>query len=106
MIAITAQIESRFNAEDDLVLSVAIQSRRVRPHCKRRCRWVSVIGSTCNRCRDTRCPSARCLPMVWEDTEAHSEADQGRPETGRHVNDAFSVLCSHHLLSVKSEQPT
>ncbi|GFV53205.1 hypothetical protein TNCV_1065641 [Trichonephila clavipes] len=64
-----AEIESGFVAKDDLV-----------PFCcslvsssKRRCRWVGVKGSTLNRRRDPKCPSARCLRMVQEHTGGPSE---------------------------------
>ncbi|GFV01975.1 hypothetical protein TNCV_4979231 [Trichonephila clavipes] len=36
-----------------------------------------VIDSTRNGHRDTRCPSAMHLTMVWEDTVAHSEGTTG-----------------------------
>ncbi|GFS60421.1 uncharacterized protein TNCV_946801 [Trichonephila clavipes] len=49
--------------------SAAVQFPRARPHAKRRCRWVGVKGSIHNRRRDPKCPSARRLRIVREDTE-------------------------------------
>ncbi|GFU08992.1 uncharacterized protein TNCV_1318641 [Trichonephila clavipes] len=45
----------------------------VAPHSKRRRRWMGVKGSTRLGCRDPKCPSARRLRMVREDTVAFSE---------------------------------
>ncbi|GFV86763.1 uncharacterized protein TNCV_3964931 [Trichonephila clavipes] len=53
--------------------SAAVLFHRARHHSKRRRRWVGVKGSTRNRCRDPKCPSARCLRMVREDTGAPNE---------------------------------
>ncbi|GFT70689.1 uncharacterized protein NPIL_301691 [Nephila pilipes] len=52
--------------------SAAVQFPRAH-HSKRRRRWVGVKGSTLNGRRDPKCPSARCLRMVREDTGAPSE---------------------------------
>ncbi|GFW56663.1 uncharacterized protein TNCV_1863731 [Trichonephila clavipes] len=57
--------------------SVAIQSCRVFHYSKRRRRWVGVIGSTRNGCRDNRCTSSRQLAMVREDTVVLSEGATG-----------------------------
>ncbi|GFX39697.1 uncharacterized protein TNCV_2104411 [Trichonephila clavipes] len=42
-------------------------------HSKRRRWWLGTIGSVRNGRRDTRCPSARRLALVREDTGARSE---------------------------------
>ncbi|GFV69609.1 uncharacterized protein TNCV_4507241 [Trichonephila clavipes] len=52
---------------------VAVQLHRARHHSKRRRQWLSIIGSTRNGLHDTRCPSARHLAMVPEDTGARCE---------------------------------
>ncbi|GFV28245.1 uncharacterized protein TNCV_679331 [Trichonephila clavipes] len=100
--------------------SAAVQFPRALHLSKRRRRWVGVKGSTRNGRRDYKCPSARCLRMVREDTEAPSEgaicawieADEvvgytrafltmwlsfrrlvcrGRPEPGLHVKDISRI---------------
>ncbi|GFT53786.1 uncharacterized protein TNCV_741261 [Trichonephila clavipes] len=48
--------------------SFALEFPRARHHSKRRCRWVGVKGSTRNGRCDPKCPSARRLRMVREDT--------------------------------------
>ncbi|GFV57275.1 hypothetical protein TNCV_2822921 [Trichonephila clavipes] len=53
--------------------SVAFLSHLAQHYSKQRRRWVRIIGSACNGCRYTRCPSARRLAMVRKDTRAHSE---------------------------------
>ncbi|GFT66257.1 uncharacterized protein TNCV_650831 [Trichonephila clavipes] len=53
--------------------SIAVQFPRAWCHSKRRRRWVGVKGSTRNGRRDSKCPSARCLRMVREDTGAPNE---------------------------------
>ncbi|GFV53227.1 uncharacterized protein TNCV_1065861 [Trichonephila clavipes] len=67
----------KFNLDSSLKTtwfhSVAVQSLRALHHSRRKRRWVGVIGSTRNGCRDTRCPSDRCLAMIWEDTGGRSE---------------------------------
>ncbi|GFV20609.1 uncharacterized protein TNCV_776541 [Trichonephila clavipes] len=97
-------------------------------------RWVGVKGSTCNGRGDPKCPSARHLRMVQEDTGALSEGStcawmaavekvgctrafltmwrssrrlvcQGRPEPGICVNDIFRIHWSQHLLTTQSEWP-
>ncbi|GFV44659.1 uncharacterized protein TNCV_212131 [Trichonephila clavipes] len=50
------------------LLSAAIQFPRTWHHFKRGRRWVGVKGRTRNRHRDPKCPSARRLRMVREDT--------------------------------------
>ncbi|GFW79120.1 uncharacterized protein TNCV_3631511 [Trichonephila clavipes] len=54
--------------------STAVQFPRARHHSKRRRQWVGVKGSTRNGHHDdAKCPSARRLRMVREDTGAPSE---------------------------------
>ncbi|GFU26022.1 uncharacterized protein TNCV_5105071 [Trichonephila clavipes] len=105
-----------------------------RHHSKRRRRWVGVKGSTCNGHRDHKCPSARRLRMVREDTGAPNEgatcawiaADEavgctrafftmwrssrrlvcrGLPEPGLRVNDISRIHWSLHSLTTQSERP-
>ncbi|GFU00710.1 uncharacterized protein TNCV_4818681 [Trichonephila clavipes] len=52
--------------------SAAVQFPCARHHSKRRYRWVGVKCSTRNGRRSSKCPSARCLRMVREYTEASS----------------------------------
>ncbi|GFX08250.1 uncharacterized protein TNCV_3267401 [Trichonephila clavipes] len=114
--------------------STAIQFPRARHQSKRRRRWVDVKGSTRNGRRDPKCPSARRLRMVREDTGAPSEgatcsrmaADEavgftsafltmwrssqrlvcrGHPEPGRRVNDISRIHWSHNLVPTQSERP-
>ncbi|GFW79776.1 uncharacterized protein TNCV_2589961 [Trichonephila clavipes] len=51
----------------------AVQFPLARHHSKRRCRCVGVKSSTHNGRRDPKCPSARRLRMVLEDTSAPCE---------------------------------
>ncbi|GFV67050.1 uncharacterized protein TNCV_357351 [Trichonephila clavipes] len=53
--------------------SASVQFPPVRHHSKRKGRWVGVKGSTRNGRRDPKCPSARRLRMVRENTGASSE---------------------------------
>ncbi|GFU97630.1 uncharacterized protein TNCV_4455161 [Trichonephila clavipes] len=53
--------------------SAAVQFPRAWHHSKWRHRWVGVKGSTRNGCRNLKCPSARRLRRVREDTGATSE---------------------------------
>ncbi|GFV35459.1 uncharacterized protein TNCV_3204911 [Trichonephila clavipes] len=53
--------------------SASAQFPRARHHSKWRRRWVGVKGSTHNGRHDPKCPSARCLRMVREDTGTPSE---------------------------------
>ncbi|GFW18052.1 uncharacterized protein TNCV_2281561 [Trichonephila clavipes] len=53
--------------------SAAVQFPRARHQSKRRRRWVGVKGSTHNGPLDPKCPSARHLRMVREDTGAPNE---------------------------------
>ncbi|GFT91169.1 uncharacterized protein TNCV_4044101 [Trichonephila clavipes] len=105
-----------------------------RHYSKRRRRWVGVKGSTRNGRRDFKCPSARRLRMVREDTGASSEgatcawmaADEavgctrafltmwrssrrlvcrGRLEPGLCVNYISQIHWSQHLLTTQSERP-
>ncbi|GFV14963.1 hypothetical protein TNCV_4012111 [Trichonephila clavipes] len=73
---IASQVEFKDMAMkiDDRNVSVTftsdVQFPRVWHHSKRRCRWMGVKGSTRNESRDPKCPSARRLRRVREDTEA------------------------------------
>ncbi|GFU52074.1 uncharacterized protein TNCV_3224961 [Trichonephila clavipes] len=53
--------------------SAALQIPREWPHCKRRCQWVGVKGSTLTGHHDPKCPSARRFSMVRKDTGAPNE---------------------------------
>ncbi|GFS85077.1 uncharacterized protein TNCV_4222661 [Trichonephila clavipes] len=53
--------------------SATVQFPRARQRYKRRRRWVDVEGSTRNGRRNPKCPSARRLLMVREDTGAPNE---------------------------------
>ncbi|GFX81559.1 histone acetyltransferase p300 [Trichonephila clavipes] len=73
-IVIIAEIESIFVAKDDLVpFRCSPVSSCAGHHSKRRRRWVAVNGSTRNGRRDPKCPSARCIHMIREDTGAPNE---------------------------------
>ncbi|GFS58366.1 uncharacterized protein TNCV_2475211 [Trichonephila clavipes] len=114
--------------------SAAVQFPPSRHYSKRRCRWEGVKGSTCKGRRDPKCPSARTLRMVREDTGAPSKdttctwmaADeavgctraflttwrssrrllcQGRPGPGLRVSDISRIHWSQHLLTTQSERP-
>ncbi|GFY18221.1 uncharacterized protein TNCV_2046271 [Trichonephila clavipes] len=114
--------------------SSTVQFPCARHHSKRRHRWVGVKGSTRNGHRDPKCPSARRLRMLREDTGgpdagatyAWKAADEvvgctwafltmgrssrrlvcrGRPEPGLRVNDIPWIHCSQHLLTTQSERP-
>ncbi|GFS90104.1 uncharacterized protein TNCV_507801 [Trichonephila clavipes] len=61
--------------ETDWFHSAAVQFSRARHHSKRRHRWMGVKGNTRNGRRNPKCPSARCLRMVREDTGTSSEGD-------------------------------
>ncbi|GFY01197.1 uncharacterized protein TNCV_5076641 [Trichonephila clavipes] len=76
-IVITGEIESGFVANPDSISpvgdrfhSAAVQFSRAWHHSKRRRRWLGNKGSTCNGRSDPKCPSARRLRMVREDTGA------------------------------------
>ncbi|GFU22023.1 uncharacterized protein TNCV_405801 [Trichonephila clavipes] len=56
-----------------LGVTVYLQFSRAWHHSKRWCRWVRVKGSTRNGHHDPKCPLARRLRMVREDTWAPSE---------------------------------
>ncbi|GFX80217.1 uncharacterized protein TNCV_2642331 [Trichonephila clavipes] len=60
-------------AKARLMRSLQVSFPRARHHSKRRRRWVGVKGNTRNGRRDPKCPSARCLRMVREDTGAPIE---------------------------------
>ncbi|GFV53880.1 uncharacterized protein TNCV_166471 [Trichonephila clavipes] len=53
--------------------STAVQFPRSWHHTKRRRRYLDFKGSIRNGHRDPKCPSARCLRMVREDTGTPSE---------------------------------
>ncbi|GFW97771.1 uncharacterized protein TNCV_1425341 [Trichonephila clavipes] len=53
--------------------SGAVQFPRARHQSKRRRRWVDVKGSTRTGHRNSKCPAARRLPMIREDTGEPSE---------------------------------
>ncbi|GFV25922.1 uncharacterized protein TNCV_2920331 [Trichonephila clavipes] len=134
MIVITAEIESGFVAKDDLVpfRCSTVSSCAAQP--KRRRRWVGVKGSTRNGRRDPKCPSARRLRMVREDTGAPSEGAtgawmaaneavgctrafltmwqssrqlvyRGLPGPGLRANKISRIHWSQHLLTTQSERP-
>ncbi|GFW26797.1 uncharacterized protein TNCV_3623331 [Trichonephila clavipes] len=67
----------RLNLDSSLKMtwfhSAAVQFSRAWHHSKRRRRWVGVKGSTRNGRRDPKCPSARRLHMVREDTGVPNE---------------------------------
>ncbi|GFW37666.1 uncharacterized protein TNCV_415521 [Trichonephila clavipes] len=123
----------RCKAKAGLRRSQRVQFPRAQHYSKQRCRWVRVKGSTRDGRRDPKCPSARYLRMVREDTGAPNEgvtfvkmaADEavgckrafltmwrssrrlvcrGRPELGLHVNDVSRIHCSQHLLTTQSER--
>ncbi|GFX42077.1 uncharacterized protein TNCV_2134921 [Trichonephila clavipes] len=112
--------------------SPAVRVPRAWHHSKRRHQWVGVKSSARNGRRDLKCPSARRLRMVREDTGAPNEgvtcawmgADEavecarafltmwwsyrrlvcrGRPEPDLHVNDTCRIHWSLHLLTAQSE---
>ncbi|GFU63458.1 uncharacterized protein TNCV_45041 [Trichonephila clavipes] len=53
--------------------SIAVQFNLAQHHSKRRCRWLGVKGSTRYERRDPKCPSARRIPMLREDTGVPDE---------------------------------
>ncbi|GFU36286.1 uncharacterized protein TNCV_559241 [Trichonephila clavipes] len=75
--------------------SAAVQFPRAWHHSKLRCRWVRVKGSTRNGRRDTKCPSARSLRMVREDTETPSEG-----ATCALMVTEEAVGCTHAFLTM------
>ncbi|GFT44557.1 uncharacterized protein TNCV_2808081 [Trichonephila clavipes] len=66
-----------------------VQFPRARHHTKRRRRWVGVKGSTRNRRRYPKCPSARRLRMVREDIGACSEG----AKAWMAADEAFGCTC-------------
>ncbi|GFX53358.1 uncharacterized protein TNCV_2945981 [Trichonephila clavipes] len=72
-IAITAEIDLDLSLKTNWFNSTAVQFPRTQHHSKRRRGWVGVKGSTRNGRRDPKCPSARRLRMVRENTRAPSE---------------------------------
>ncbi|GFY11568.1 uncharacterized protein TNCV_4230371 [Trichonephila clavipes] len=66
-------LDSRASLKTTWSHSAAVQFPRTRHHSKRRRRWMGIKGSTRNECCDPKCPSARRLRMVREDTGAPSE---------------------------------
>ncbi|GFX10562.1 uncharacterized protein TNCV_2583831 [Trichonephila clavipes] len=120
----------RYNTKRDRVFPVS----RPRHHSKQRRQWLGVKRSTRNGRHDSKCPSARCLRMVREDTGAPNEgatcasmADDEAvdctrafltmwrssrrlvcrecPEPGVRVNDISWIHWSQHLLTTQSERP-
>ncbi|GFV35325.1 uncharacterized protein TNCV_3203571 [Trichonephila clavipes] len=111
--------------------SAAVKFPRARHHSKRRRRWVGVMGSTRNGHHDSKCPSARCLRRIREDTGVPNEGStcawtavdeavgcrrafltmwqssrqlvcRGRPEPGFRVNDISRIHWSQYLLTIKA----
>ncbi|GFS85475.1 uncharacterized protein TNCV_2793541 [Trichonephila clavipes] len=72
-IVITAEIESGFVAKDNLVPFRCSPVSSCAAPLQRRRRWVGVKGRTRNGHRDPKCPSARNLRIVQEDTRASSK---------------------------------
>ncbi|GFV64873.1 hypothetical protein TNCV_3847381 [Trichonephila clavipes] len=69
----TNAIESGFVAKGDLVpFCCSLVSSCATP-LQTKTLMGGARGNTCNGCRDPKCPSARCLHMVREDTEAPNE---------------------------------
>ncbi|GFU89370.1 uncharacterized protein TNCV_1783521 [Trichonephila clavipes] len=114
--------------------SAAVQCPHAWHHSQRRRRWVSVQASTRIGHHDPKCPSARHLRMVREDTGDPSEgatcawmvADEavgcirafltmwrssrrlvcrGHPDPGLRVNDISRIHWSQHLLTTQSDRP-
>ncbi|GFV50423.1 uncharacterized protein TNCV_626671 [Trichonephila clavipes] len=113
----------------------SVQFPRARHHSKRKHRWLAVKARTRNGRHDPKCPSARRLRMVREDTGVCYEvpatsawvvADEvvgckhafltmwwssqrlvcrRQPEPGLRVNDISRILWSQHLLTTQSERP-
>ncbi|GFW92547.1 uncharacterized protein TNCV_518641 [Trichonephila clavipes] len=111
--------------------SAAVQFPRAWHYYKRRRRWVGVKDSTRNGRRDSKCPSAKRLRMVREDTPSEGAtcawmaADEaidytrafltmwwssrrlicrGRPEPGLRENDISRIHWCQHLLTTQSER--
>ncbi|GFY19604.1 uncharacterized protein TNCV_4647761 [Trichonephila clavipes] len=72
-IVFTAEIESGFVAKDDLIPFHCSTVSSCAARLQRRRRWLGVKGSTRNGRRDPKCPSARCLRLVREDTGVPNE---------------------------------
>ncbi|GFS95876.1 uncharacterized protein TNCV_2259431 [Trichonephila clavipes] len=134
-IVITAEIEFRFALlKSTWFHYAAVEFPRTRHRSKRRRRWVGVNGSTSNGRHDPKCPSAKRLRMVLEDTGAPNDcltrswlaADEAvgftckflakwrssqrlicrrHPESGLRVNDISRFYWSHHLLTAQPERP-
>ncbi|GFW06016.1 uncharacterized protein TNCV_4478101 [Trichonephila clavipes] len=114
--------------------SAAVQFPRARHHSKRRRRSVDIKGSSRKARRDPKCPSARRLRMVREDTGAPSQGAtcawmaaveavgctrafltlwrfsrrlvcRGRPEPGLRVNDISRIHWFQLLLTTQSDRP-
>ncbi|GFU27062.1 uncharacterized protein TNCV_280451 [Trichonephila clavipes] len=124
----------RCKAKAGLRRSPRVQFPRAQHYSKRKHRWMSVKGSTRNWRRDPKCPLARSLRMVREDTGALSEdatcawmtADgafgctrafltmwrsfrqlvcRGRPDLGLRVNDISGIHLSQQPLTTQLERP-
>ncbi|GFW31368.1 uncharacterized protein TNCV_2664681 [Trichonephila clavipes] len=110
----------------------AVQFPRAQHHSKWRRQWVGVKGSTRNGHRDSKCPSARHIHIVREDTGAPNEgatcawraADEAVgcmrtfltmwwsslrmvcrecPEPALRVNDIFRIHWSPHLVTTQRD---
>ncbi|GFV06746.1 uncharacterized protein TNCV_1611591 [Trichonephila clavipes] len=93
-IVITAEIESGFSSlKTTWFHFAAVQFPRARHHSKRRRQWVGVKGSSRNGRRDPKCPLARCLRMVREDTGAPGEG-----ATCAWMANDEAVGCTHAFL--------
>ncbi|GFX27013.1 uncharacterized protein TNCV_803131 [Trichonephila clavipes] len=128
----------RFNLDSSLKTTwfhtAAVQFSRAWHHSRETRRWVNVKGSTRNKRRDPKCPSARRLCMVQEDTGATNEGSicasitaneavcrtrafltmwwssrrlvcRGLPESDLHVNDMSRIHWSQNLLTTQLEWP-
>ncbi|GFX34562.1 uncharacterized protein TNCV_3658001 [Trichonephila clavipes] len=95
-IVITAEIESGFaSLKTTWFHSAAVQFPRAWHHSKRRHRWVGVKSNTRNGHCDHKCPSAKHLRMVLEDTGASSEG-----ATSAWMAADEEVCCTHAFLTM------
>ncbi|GFW08566.1 uncharacterized protein TNCV_2775881 [Trichonephila clavipes] len=79
--------------------SATLQFPHARHLFKRRRRWVGVKGSTRNGRRDPKCPSARRVRMVREDTGAPSE---GATCAWMAADEAFGYTCISYDVAIFS----
>ncbi|GFX97044.1 uncharacterized protein TNCV_1997761 [Trichonephila clavipes] len=94
-IIITAAIEFDSSLKTTCFHSAAVQFPRERHHSKRRRRCVGVKSSTRIGRRNPKCPSARRLRMVREDTRVPSE---GATCTRMAADEV--VGCTHAFLTM------